>query len=94
MTPMILRLIFLLLLAVTVAVFALQNSAAVTVSVLLWKVHGPLAAALMGAFGAGFLLAALGFAPPLLSARSRARSLEKREGRPDSPSDGPAFPGS
>jgi len=91
-TPVILRLIFLALLAATVAAFSLQNSAAVTVTVFVWKFHGPLAAALMGAFGAGFFLAALGFVPPLLSARFRERSLRKREDRPERPSDGPASP--
>ena len=84
---MIYRLVFFLLLAVAVAAFALQNTLPVTVTVFLWKIHGPLAAALMGSFAAGFLLAALGLAPPLLSARFRVRSLQKREGQPDESSD-------
>jgi uncharacterized integral membrane protein len=91
---MVLRLILLVLLAVGVAAFALQNTAAVTVTIFLWKFHGPLAAVLMGAFGAGFLLAALGLVPPLLSGRLKLRALQKREGPPNASPDDPEDPSS
>jgi uncharacterized integral membrane protein len=67
-----------LILGLAVAVFALQNTVAVELRFLLWKVQGPLAAVVLGSAGVGALVALLFGVPEVLAARWRVRRLERR----------------
>ena len=71
-------LIALTVLAVAVAVGALQNGHAVTVSFLLWQFEAPLALIILGATVAGLVIGGLiGFAR-FVRRQSRARSVGRR----------------
>ncbi len=67
-----------LVLGLAIAVFALQNAAAVQVHFLFWQAQGPLAVMVLAAALAGLLAALLLGLPGLLSARRQIRSLERR----------------
>lgn len=75
---MILLLIFSILLAITAAIFALENTAAVTVSFLSYKFDGSLAVVLMAVFALGILAATAALLPALLTAKWKVRSLRRR----------------
>ncbi len=81
-----------LVLGLAVAIFALQNTAAVEVRFLAWRIAGPLAAVALAAAAAGMLAACLFGLPALLASRRRARSLERRlqAQRPSPPEPGGA----
>lgn len=79
-----------LILGVTVAVFALQNSSTVEVRFLFWQAQGSLALAVLSAFGAGLLAALLLGIPEALLVRRRTRSLERS--RKDRPPEGVGEP--
>jgi uncharacterized integral membrane protein len=68
-------LIVLLLLAVA---FAVQNTAAVNVSLLLWKSEASLAIVMTLCLALGFLVGLLTVAPSFLKGRRHARNLERR----------------
>ena len=65
------------LLAAAVAIFALQNGTPTTVRFLIWDVDGvPLAGLILGAFGAGLVIAGVPLGIQRWRARSQARRLE------------------
>ena len=66
--------LIILLLAV---IFALQNTAAVTISFLFWKFNGSLALVLLVALTAGLLISFLAYLPTLLRSHWSARKLRK-----------------
>ena len=76
MTPMrIAALIVVLLLAVA---FAVQNTAAVNVSLLLWKSQASLAIVMALCLALGFLIGLLAVVPSYLKGRRHARNLERQ----------------
>jgi uncharacterized integral membrane protein len=76
MTPMrIAALIVVLLLAV---VFAVQNTDAVNVSLLLWKPQASLAIVMALCIALGFLVGLLAVAPSFLKGRRHARNLQRQ----------------
>lgn len=76
MTPMrIAALIVVLLLAVA---FAVQNTDAVHVSLLLWKMQASLAIVMALCLAVGFLVGLLAVAPSFLKGRRHARALERQ----------------
>ena len=77
--------IFGVVLGVVVAIFAVQNVAPVEVRFFLWQVEGPLAAVVLGALGAGLVVALLLGLPDTILSRLRMRRLEHqvREGNPE-----------
>jgi uncharacterized integral membrane protein len=75
-------LIVLLLLAVA---FAVQNTAAVNVSLLLWKSQASLAIVMTLCLALGFLVGLLTVAPSYLKGRRHARNLERQLARLDTP---------
>lgn len=65
--------------AAALAVFALQNGAPVAVEFVVWKIDGvPLAGVILGAFGAGLIIAGVPLAIQRWRARSQLRRLEAR----------------
>jgi lipopolysaccharide assembly protein A len=68
-------LIVVLLLAVA---FAVQNTAAVNVSLLLWKSQASLAIVMALCLALGFLVGLLAVAPSFLKGRRHARNLERQ----------------
>ncbi len=66
--------LIILLLAV---IFALQNTAAVTISFLFWQFHGSLALVLLVALFAGLLISFLTYLPTLLRTNWSSRKLRK-----------------
>ena len=81
MTPMrIAALILVLLLAVA---FAVQNTDAVNVSLLLWKSQASLAIVMVLCLALGFLVGLLAVVPSFLKGRRRARDLERRLAKHD-----------
>jgi uncharacterized integral membrane protein len=72
-------------LGVVVAIFAVQNVAAVEVRFFLWQIEGPLAAVVLGAVAAGLVLALLLGLPDTILSRLRMRRLEHqvREANPE-----------
>lgn len=76
MTPMrIAALIVVLLLAVA---FAVQNTYAVDVSLLLWKMRASLAIVMALCLAVGFLVGLLAVAPSFFKGRRHARALERQ----------------
>ncbi len=74
--------------AVAVTVFTLQNTAAVTVRLFLWRVaDAPLAAVVLFSFAAGIVLAGVPLWVQGWRLRSRLRSLESRPEPPAGPPD-------
>lgn len=87
-----------LVLGLVIAVFALQNTAAVELRFLLWKAQGSLAAVVLASVAAGLLIAFLLGLPEILTARWRIRSLEQQlggrpPGVPGPPGRSPEDPG-
>jgi uncharacterized integral membrane protein len=71
-----------LILGLTVAVFALQNTDSIQIRFLWWQAQGPVAAITLISAVAGALVVLLFALPGWLSARWRIRGLERRlEGR-------------
>jgi putative membrane protein len=68
-------LIVVLLLAVA---FAVQNTAAVNVSLLLWKLQASLAIVMALCLALGFLIGLLAVVPSYLKGRRHARNLERQ----------------
>jgi uncharacterized integral membrane protein len=67
-------LVFVAIVAVAVAVFTLQNTAAVNVRFVVWEISGvPLAAVVLAALGAGMVIVGLPLWFLLWRARSRTR---------------------
>ena len=65
------------LLAAAVAIFALQNGTPTTVRFIVWNLDGvPLAGLILGAFGAGLVIAGVPLGIQRWRARSQARRLE------------------
>lgn len=77
--------IFGVVLGVVVAIFAVQNVAPVEVRFFFWQVEGPLAAVVLGALGAGLVVALLLGLPDTILSRLRMRRLEHqvREANPE-----------
>ena len=73
-------LIVVLLLAVA---FAVQNTAAVDVSLLLWKSQASLAIVMALCLALGFLIGLLTVAPSFLKGRRHARNLERQLAKRD-----------
>jgi uncharacterized membrane protein YciS (DUF1049 family) len=73
-------LIVVLLLAVA---FAVQNTAAVDVSLLLWKSQASLAIVMALCLALGFLIGLLTVAPSFLKGRRHARNLERQLAKHD-----------
>src|SRR3990172_3094058 len=68
-------------LAVSVAIFALQNTDQTAVRFAFWRLDGvPIAGLVLGSLGAGLLIAGLPLWIKLSVWRARARSLETRVG--------------
>jgi uncharacterized integral membrane protein len=75
-------------LAVTITIFALQNTAQIAIRFALWRLDGvPIAGLVLGSLGAGLLLAGLPLWIKMGIWRSRARSLQTRLGALDAPAD-------
>lgn len=67
--------VFVAIVAMAVAIFALQNTAVVTVRFVVWEISGvPLAAVVLGALGAGMVIVGLPLWFLLWRARSRTRT--------------------
>ena len=78
--------------AIAVAVFAMQNTTPVLVKFLAWELPDlPVAAIILASLGAGIVIAGLPLSYQLWRARSRARSMQAR---PATPPDVPREPGS
>ncbi|MEE9154049.1 MAG: LapA family protein [candidate division NC10 bacterium] len=73
-----LYLIFALLLALLVAIFAVQNAERVTIDFLVWTFQTSLVIVILVSAGVGALLAALISLPQTLTARRRLRESEKK----------------
>ena len=67
-----------LILGLAVAVFAMQNTAAVQVRFLVWQANGPLALVGLASAAAGALVVLFFTLPGILRGRWRIRSLERR----------------
>jgi uncharacterized integral membrane protein len=74
----ILLLIFSVLLCIVAALFALENTAAVTVTFLSYKFDGSLAVVLMIVFGLGLMVAVTALLPALLTSKWQVISLRRR----------------
>ena len=61
--------IFALIIAVVAVIFALQNTAAVTVTFFIWNFHGSLVLVLLGALAVGLLIGLLAALPGLIRGR-------------------------
>lgn len=70
--------IVLALLAMAVALFALQNADQVTVTFLAWKLQSPLAAVILGSVAAGGIIAILLNLPHWFRSRREIRQLSNR----------------
>ena len=76
--------------AVAVAVFAMQNTARVTVRFAIWEApEVPLAAVVLASLGVGILIAAVPLWFRLLRARSRVRKLSAERPPESAPPDRP-----
>ena len=75
---MILLLVFSILVSIVAAMFALENTAAVTVTFLSYKFDGSLAVVLMIVFGLGILVAVMALLPALLTAKWQVLSLRRK----------------
>jgi putative membrane protein len=71
-------LIFALLIAIVAVIFALQNTALVTISLFAWDIHTSLAVALLVALGAGVLVAIL-FSVPGWVKGGMSRASQKKK---------------
>lgn len=67
-----------ILFALAAVSFALQNNMNITVSFLLWSFESQLAIVLIGAIGAGALIASLVSTPTVISSQSNAKRLRRR----------------
>lgn len=67
-----------ILFALAAVSFALQNNMNITVSFLLWSFESQLAMVLIGAIGAGALIASLVSTPTVISSQGNARRLRRR----------------
>jgi len=75
-------------LAVIITIFALQNTAEITVRFAIWRLDGvPIAGLVLGSLGAGLLIAGAPLLIKLGIWRSRARSLQTRLGALDTSAD-------
>jgi uncharacterized integral membrane protein len=78
--------------AVAVAIFAMQNTARVTVRFVIWEAPDvPLAAVVLGSLGAGILIAAVPLWFQLWRARGRVRKLSAAQPPEGPPADRPPF---
>lgn len=75
---MLVFLIVALILAVFAIVFALQNTASVTLTFLIWNLKGSLALVVIVTLLAGVVITLLALAPALVRGRLRVRSHRKR----------------
>lgn len=81
------------LLAVVVAVFAMQNTTPVTVKFIVWQLADlPVAAIVLGSLAAGIVIAGLPLGFWLWRARSRLRALEPRAPAPGGATREPGSP--
>ena len=70
--------IFLLILAILLIIFTLQNSTEITIQVFFWKIaDAPLVLVLMGCILIGFIIAAIYFYPRLWKLKSENKKLIK-----------------
>ncbi len=67
-----------LLVLVFAVIFALQNTAAVTINFLFWQFHGSLALGLIISLVAGLVISFLAYLPTLLRSRWSGRKLRKQ----------------
>ena len=67
-----------LLLALLVTVFAVQNNAAIAVTLFIWRVEGSLAIILMGTLLLGILVGVFLLAPAVIRARFTTSDLRKK----------------
>lgn len=67
-----------LIIAVVAVIFALQNIAAVTVSLFFWHINGSLALVLLVTLAAGVLISLLASAPGAISRRWTISNLKKK----------------
>ena len=75
-------------LAVIITIFALQNTAEITVRFAIWRLDGvPIAGLVLGSLGAGLLIAGVPLLIKLGIWRRRARSLQTRLGALDTSAD-------
>lgn len=80
---------FVVLVAVAVAVFAMQNTSTVTVQFIIWKIEQvPLAAVVLSSLAAGAIIVGLPLYVQLWRARSRLRGQSAFR-PPDEPEDRP-----
>jgi uncharacterized integral membrane protein len=76
------------MLAVAVAVFTMQNTEPVTVTLLVWRFASiPLASVVLVALGTGIVLVGVPLWLQRWRLRSKLRALESRPARPDNPRD-------
>jgi uncharacterized integral membrane protein len=76
------------LVAVAVAIFAMQNTASVTVRFVVWQVgEVPLAAVVLLSLGAGLIIAGIPLWFQLWRARSRLRGVDSSPPPPPTPGD-------
>ena len=75
---MLIFMIFSFLIAILAVIFALQNTAAVTITFLLWQIQGSLALVLLVSLFAGVLMCFFATLPALLKDKWTARSNRKR----------------
>jgi putative membrane protein len=71
-------LILALVIALVAVIFALQNTAAITVSFLFWQFHGSLALVLIISLAVGALITIMALLPGILRGRWSLRKLRKQ----------------
>jgi putative membrane protein len=71
-------LILALVVAVLAVIFAVQNTATVTLAFLAWRINGPLALVLLVALAVGALISLLASLPTLIKGRLRVASQKRR----------------
>jgi len=70
--------ILLLVLAVLLVIFTLQNSGEITVHIFFWEIaHVPLVLVIIGCFIIGYIIAAVYFYPRIWKIKSERRQLQK-----------------
>ena len=74
-------LVLALILALLVTIFAVQNNAAIQISLLFWKVEGSMALALMITFAIGILIGLLVSSLPFLRQRAQVSTLKRKSGQ-------------